>query len=125
MEFFIKKNANLPILKMQVVQDGRSDYMSFMRSLEFSSIYFSMIDVETGIPRIVSSPASIVPLILANGAPTEYYIYYQFTERQTSKVGRFKGEFLIKNEEGDLILPLREDLYINIQDSFISKTNCC
>ncbi len=26
MEFFIKKNATLPILKLQVVKDGRSDY---------------------------------------------------------------------------------------------------
>lgn len=126
MEFFIKKNANLPVLKMQVVKDGRSDYMSFMESLEFSSIYFSMSDASTGIQKIVSSPASIVPLISNEpGAPVEYYIYYQFKSRDTNKVGRFIGQFLIKNDEGNLILPLREELYINIQDSFISTNPCC
>jgi hypothetical protein len=45
MEFFIKKNATLPLLKMQVVKDGRSDYHSFMDLIESSSIIFSMVDV--------------------------------------------------------------------------------
>lgn len=125
MEFFIKKNATLPVLKMQVVKDGRSDYMTFMETLEFSSIYFSMVDSQTGIPKIVSSPAYVVPLILEAGAPIEYYIYYQFTERDTNKPGRYQGQFLIKNDQGNLILPLREELYINIQDSFISTNACC
>lgn len=126
MDFFINKNATLPILKMQVVQDGRSDFMSFMESLEFSSIYFSMSDVKTGIAKISSSPAAIVPLISNTpGAPVEYYIYYQFKSRDTNRVGRYQGQFLIKNDEGNLILPLREELYINVQDSFISTEPCC
>jgi len=29
------------------------------------------------------------------------------------------------NDEGNLILPIREELYINIQESFISETACC
>ena len=48
MEFFIKKNATLPILKMQVVKDGRSDYNKMMSLIEESAIFFSMIDIETG-----------------------------------------------------------------------------
>ena len=44
MEFNIKKNATLPLLKMQVVRDGRSEYQSFMDSLGSASIFFSMID---------------------------------------------------------------------------------
>lgn len=125
MEFFIKKNATLPVLKMQVVKDGRSDYMRFMESLEASTIFFTMIEVETGIPKIVSAPCEIVAILLPEGAQTEYYIYYKFTSRNTDTPGRFQGQFLIKNEEGNLILPLREELYINIQDSFISENNCC
>jgi len=125
MEFFIKKNATLPVLKMQVVKDGRAGYIQLMKDLEISTIYFSMIDVETGIPKIVSAPAYIVGLILPEGATPEYYIYFQFTQRDTNTVGRYQGQFLIKNDEGNLILPLREELYINIQDSFISETACC
>jgi len=125
MEFFIKKNATLPVLKMQVVKDGRAGYLELMQSLEVSSIYFSMVDMETGIPKIVSAPCEIVNLILPEGASPEYYIYFKFTKYDTDTVGRYQGQFLIKNDEGNLILPIREELYINIQDSFISETACC
>ena len=125
MEFFIRKNATLPVLKMQVVQDGRVGYLDIMESLENATIYFSMINTATGIPKIVSAPCYIVSLILADGAPTEYYIYYRFTSRDTNTPGRYTGQFLIKNADGNLIMPIREDLYINIEDSFISETACC
>ena len=126
MEFYIKKNATLPVLKMQVVKDGRAGYIQLMQDLEVSTIFFSMVDVYNGIPKIVSAPCYIVPLIFAEeGTPTEYYIYYQFTARDTNTPGRYQGQFLIKNDEGNLILPIREELYINIQDSFISETACC
>ncbi len=125
MEFFIKKNATLPLLKMQVVKDGRAGYIQFMESLELSTIYFTMVDADTGIPKIVSAPCEIVNLILPEGAAQEYYIYFRFTSMDTNTPGRYKGQFLIKNDEGNLILPLREELFINIQDSFISETACC
>ena len=126
MEFYIKKNATLPVLKMQVVKDGRAGYIQLMQDLEVSTIFFSMVDVYNGIPKIVSAPCYIVPLIFAeDGAPTEYYIYYQFTARDTNTPGRYQGQFLIKNDDGNLILPIREELFINVQDSFISETACC
>ena len=125
MEFYIKQNATLPVLKMQVVKDGRTGYLEIMESLESATIYFSMINTETGIPKIVSAPCYIVSLILADGAPTEYYIYYRFTSRDTNTPGRYTGQFLVKNNDGNLIMPIREDLYINIEDSFISETGCC
>lgn len=125
MEFFIKKNATLPLLKMQVVKDGRAGYIQFMETLELSTIYFTMINVETGIPKIVSAPCEIVNLILPEGAAPEYYIYFRFTSMDTDTPGRYQGQFLIKNEEGNLILPIREELYINIQESFISEQACC
>ena len=125
MEFFIKKNATLPLLKMQVVKDGRAGYLELMEALPISTIYFTMINVETGIPKIVSAPCYITSLILPLGATPEYYVYFRFTSRDTNTVGRYQGQFLIKNDEGNLILPIREELYINVQDSFISETACC
>ena len=125
MEFYIKQNATLPLLKMAVVKDGRAGYIQFMESLEVSTIYFSMIEVETGIPKIVSAPCEIVNLILPEGATQEYYIYFKFTSMDTDTPGRYQGQFLIKNDEGNLILPIREELYINIQESFISELACC
>jgi hypothetical protein len=125
MEWFIKQNSTLPVLKMMVIKDGRAGYQQLMEDLEVSTIFFTMIDVETEIPKIVSAPCEIVSLILPLGATPEYYIYYKFTSRDTNTPGRYVGQFLIKNDEGNLILPIREELYINIQPSFISETACC
>ena len=121
MDFFIKKNATLPVLKLQVVKDGRSDYNKFMDMIEESSIFFSMVDVETGIPKISSRPAGFVEKTFVDlNAGPEYYIYYQFTPRDTNRVGRYAGQFMLRNSDGVLILPIREDLFINVQDSFIA-----
>jgi hypothetical protein len=122
MEFFIKKNATLPILKLQVVKDGRSDYNSFMDMIEESAIFFSMTNVETGIPKISTSPAGFVEKLLIDpNAEPEYYIYYQFKPQDTNKTARYEAQFLLRNSQGVLILPIREQLFINVQESFIAE----
>jgi len=121
MDFFIKKNSTLPVLKFQVVKDGRSDYNNFMKTIELSSIFFSMVDVETGIPKITSRPGGFVEKTSMDpNAEPEYYIYYQFTSKDTNRVGRYEGEFMLRNSDGVLILPIREKLNINVQESFIA-----
>lgn len=126
MEFFIKRGATLPLLKMQVVNDGRVSYQNFMKFIETSSLYFSMVDLETGTPKIINRQAQFVSKTgLSPNAPTEYYVIYQFTSKDTSKVGRYEGQFLMKNDEGNLVVPIRENLYINIQDSFMNPDQCC
>jgi hypothetical protein len=121
MEFFIKKNATLPLLKLQVVKDGRSDYNRFMELIEESSIFFSMVDVATGIPKITTKPAGFVEKVqLDPNAETEYYIYYQFASFDTNREGRYEAQFLFRNSEGTLVLPIREKLFINVQESFIA-----
>jgi hypothetical protein len=85
-----------------------------------------MINTANGIPKVVSAPANIVEKTFAElGTPVEYYVYFQFTSTMTNTPGRYVGQFLIKNDEGNLILPLREELYINVQPSFISESPCC
>ena len=122
MEFNIKKNGTLPLLKMQVVDDGRGEFDSFMSFIETSSIYFSMIDIETGSYKIHLEPAGFVEKtqIEPNSKP-EYYIYYKFPKKYTNKVGRYEGEFVLKNTDGTLVLPIREKLNINIIESTVSE----
>jgi hypothetical protein len=123
MEFFIKKGATLPLLKLSVTKDGRSDYNNMMDLIEESSIFFSMVDVETGIPRISTRPAGFVnKILLDTNAEPEYYVYYQFSNFDTRKVGRYEGQFLFVNDQGTLILPIRDKLFINIQESFIGDS---
>lgn len=124
MNFYIKKGADLPILKVEPIKDGRSDYKKFMEDLETCTILFSMIDSKNGTYKIANAEAYLVAKETIEPTPiTEYYIYYQFKKRETNTPGIYKGEFLIRNQNGDLILPLREELTIIILDSFIKKFN--
>ena len=121
MEFFIKKNATLPLLKLMVIKDGRSDYNNSMELSDTSTVFFSMVNSETGIPKITSKPAGILLKTFDDpNTPSEHHIYYKFTNTDTNTVGKFEGQFLIKNEDGNLILPIQEKLIIFIQESFIA-----
>lgn len=122
MEFTIGQNSTLPLLKLQVVNDGTQNFESMMEFIEKSSIFFSMIGTENGIPKILTKSAGFVEKLEMNpNASPEYYVYYRFTTRDTSKVGRFEGQFLFINEEGTLVLPIRESLYINIIESWVAN----
>jgi len=120
MNFYIKKNATLPVLKINVIKDGRSDYDRSMRFLSETDIFFSMINVDNDIPKITSRPAGLMAKPqLDESSTTEYYVYYQFTPFDTKQTGRYKGQFLFRDNTGVLVLPLNEEIYINVTDSFI------
>jgi len=79
MEFFIKKNATLPLLKMQIVNDGKGDIRSFMERIELSTIFFSMVNVDTGISKILNKGGGFVEkTFIEPNAEPEYYVYYIF-----------------------------------------------
>ena len=126
MEFFIRKNSLTPVLKMQLVQDGRNDFLDFHEKLSNSSIYFSMKDTNTGVPKLINKAAFIVAKeTIHPNTPTEYYIYYKWAQKDVNKEGRFEGQFIIyfHSDNSELIVPIRENLYINISDSFV-KSPC-
>ena len=53
----------------------------------------------------------------------EYYLTFQFSEQDTAKAGRYVGEFVIQflDGTGTLIVPIRENLYINVLDANMKK----
>jgi len=116
MEFFINKGSESPILIMEIVQDGRTrNYIDFQEKLVNSTIRFSMKRESDGLQKIIMNNAYITDKLLNNpDSPKEYYIYYKWTSRDTNEKGRFIGEFTITTEDGNLICPIREPLYINI-----------
>jgi hypothetical protein len=83
-----------------------------------------MTDVITGVKKIAKKSADI-ELVTPQSDCTgeEYYIIYQFTEKDTSLTGRYLGQFTIEflDSTGTLIVPIRELLYINILDGDIKK----
>jgi len=116
MEFFIRQNSELPILIMEIVNDGRTQsHLDFSDMLDNATIRFSMKRVSDGVQTIFMNNAYITEKIQQNpDAPTEYYIFYRWQKRDTRMKGRFIGEFSVITEAGELIAPIRENLYINI-----------
>ena len=57
MEFFIRQNSSLPIVKVQIIKDGRVDFREFDNLTNTSTITFSMWDEDTERYYIVNKPA--------------------------------------------------------------------
>lgn len=120
MEFFINQGATLPVLKMQVVKDGVAEIDEFMELIEKSTVYFSMMNLQTGAYRILNNIAGFVEKTFVDpNAKTEYYLYYKFNSMETSQPGVYRGEFVLSSDEGTQILPLREELIIKIGESYV------
>jgi len=53
----------------------------------------------------------------------EYYISYQFSTKDTAKPGTYIGKFIIEflDGSGTLIVPIREELIINVLEGSIKK----
>jgi hypothetical protein len=119
MEFFINKNATLPVLKLQLIQDGRNDYQKFFEQIQNANVVFSMSDTVTGVKK----PAGFMLADNSDCSSEEYYITYQFNSKETAKAGRYVGQMEINFLDGTgvLIAPIREQLYINILEGDIKS----
>lgn len=121
MEFFIRKDATDPILKLRLIDDGKNDKSSLNELLENADITFDMYDISDKSPIILNSPCNITTRTKKfQNTTDEYYITHRFTESETSNLGRYEGVITIQfldtnqNPTTKLILPIREKLYINI-----------
>lgn len=120
MEFNIKKNSTLPILSLRVYLDGRNDFMRTMSSLTGSTVLFSMVDVDSGAIKIANREVEVSSVLNISTNEYEYYINYQFSLRDVNRAGRYEGFFNIQTPNGLAILPLRDKLFINVNESFIN-----
>ena len=117
MDFYINKNATLPVLKLELINDGRNDYGNFHDKIQNANITFCMTDKNTGVKRIGNKPGLC---ILKEPSPNcegeEYYIGYQFSEKDTRKLGTYTGVFTIEfnDNSGKLIVPIKDELYIHV-----------
>jgi hypothetical protein len=124
MEFLINKNSTLPILKLELINDGRNDFYKFHEKIQNANIYFSMTDVITGVKRIAKKLTGIQQVEPASDCVgDEFYLIYQFTERDTAVGGRYVGQFEIDflDGSGTLLVPIKEELFINVLERTIKK----
>lgn len=124
-QFFINKNSELPILRMELINDGRSDFHKFWDAIQNSTITFTMTNVDTNVIKIANAPCYI-KLIENNGCVDQYVICYNWKKRDTKEKGTYEGVFTIHFNDtlsgesisypiGDLIVPIREKLFIIIR----------
>lgn len=124
-EFYINSGAVLPVLRMELINDGRNDYNKIYDAIQDADITFSMRDSETGILKISKAEAEAV-LAETNGCEEKYVIQYKWKERDTRKPGIYVGRFDINFRgdikedgvmfpEGKLIVPIQEELMIYIR----------
>ena len=121
MEFYIKKNSTLPKLQVEVINESRNGYNQLDPNISASTVTFSMSHVENDIFKIANSPATIKVMDDRSG----YILSYQFTKKNTNRNGRYKGVFTIINERGTYEIPINEDLFIQVSDSFVDTNMCC
>ena len=124
MEFHINKNSTLPILKLELIKDGRNDFHKFHDKIQNASISFTMTDVITGVKKIAKKTAGIQQVEPASDCiGDEFYLVYQFTEKETNTAARYAAQFEIRflDGSGTLIVPIREELFVNVLDGTIKK----
>ena len=124
MDFFINKGSTLNILKMELISDGRNDYKNFHEKIQNSNIYFSMVDVDTGLYKVSKRPAGcMLKVDTPLDAEEEYYVTYDWRAKDTNRPGTYRGQFTIEflDGSGTLIVPIREELMIHVLDGTIKK----
>jgi len=126
MIFNINKGATLPMVIMELIQDGRNDYKNFHEKIQNADVTFTMTNIDTGIKKIGCKPAGCLCKTCDYGNDCDdeqYYVTYQFTEKETNVAGSYVGNFNIDflDGSGTLIVPIREQLYIHILEGSIKK----
>ena len=126
-EFYLTKGSLYPLLRMELIEDGRYDFKRSMinNALQDSTVKFSMKDVNTGILKVANADAEIV-LAKTDGCEERYVLQYKWKERDVKQTGTFEGWFDINflgniSEEGieypqgPMRVPIQEELLIIIK----------
>ena len=127
-EFFIRKGSVNPVLRMELIKDGRYDFKKSMidNAIQDIVVKFYMKDSETGLLKVAKADADVV-LAQEEGCEEKYILQYKWKERDTKKEGIYEGWFEIDfngnlTEEGvdypsgKMRVPIQEDLIIYVKE---------
>ena len=126
--FFIRQNATLPALRMELILDGKYDFMKsshFNNAIQNADVTFSMVD-EHDVLKISNAKCNLV-LVDQNTCDEKYIIEYRWKSRDTRKAGHYKGTIKIdfmgdlyedgeEYVDGTLLTPIYENLDIFIKE---------
>lgn len=126
-EFFINKNSINPVLRMELISDGKYEYKKnviFNHSIQNADVTFSMKNVANNILKISKSKAEIIQITDCDCSP-QFIIQYKWKKRDVNEEGVYKAWFEItfyedlyeegvEHPSGNLIVPIEEELIINV-----------
>lgn len=127
MRFFIKQHSTLPYLEFDL-ENISKEYDINNENWENCAITFSMYDKKNNNYRIANKEAKLVvkERVINLGDPYNYFLRYEFTEKDTSKIGDFIGEFKVdfldNHNLGKITIPINESIEIFIKDSITRTT---
>lgn len=127
-EFFINQNSLNPVLRMELVCDGKYDYKKsyiFNNAIQNADVTFSMENTINGVLKISKAKAEIVTAT-NTGCETKQILQYKWKQRDVNEKGKYKGWFEIKfNDDifeegveyptGNLIIPIEDNLVIYVK----------
>jgi hypothetical protein len=119
MDFYIKKNATLPQIQVEISKNGVSDFNVNQNLSEIIDAYISIFNPDNN-QYIVASKNCTITQSASTTNPTDisYYLNYQLTNRETKKPGKYEIQISLTDTNGEIILPLQEKVYLNILESF-------
>ena len=128
-QFSILKNATLPYLEIEPIQDCRNDFKKLYYAIQSATATFTMTNMDNGVKKIANAECYIVP-VDDESCEEKLKIQYRWNKRDTSEEGVYVGVFKIKfNDDlevdgmtfpkGELIVPIAEELQIVISDGSV------
>lgn len=127
MKFFIKQHSTLPYLEIELEEISK-EYDISNEQWENCAVTFSMYDKKNNIYRIANKEAKLIvkERVINLGDPYNYYLRYEFTEKDTSKEGIFIGEFKVDFLDCDsfkkITIPNKDLIEIIINHSITRTT---
>lgn len=126
-EFYINQNSINPVLRMELINDGKYSYKKsdlFNKAIQNANVTFSMKNIDNGILKISKANAEIVTSN-NDSCETKYLLQYSWNNRDVKDKGTYKAWFEIffyddlyedgkTFPSGNLIVPIEEELIIHI-----------
>ena len=131
-QFNINKDATLPYLEIEPIVDGKHSFMKLYEAIQSADVKFSMKNIDTGVWKIANAQAYVVECT-EQGCEERFKIQYRWKSRDTKEPGRYLAQFKITFSDdivsggtifpsGELIVPIAEDIIVNISHNGIKTT---
>jgi len=116
MNFYIKQHSMMPVLTVELLEDGINTYQKLYERLENATIKFFMQEQNTCIPFLQCKECCILVDKDCTDCHEKIFIQYKWAAADTSKKGKFVGWFEITflDDNSEFIIPIKEQLYITI-----------